>query len=83
MKVELNPAVNPQDRMITITGENGNKLEIFRGDGSWTFVPAPDTNLPEVESAQQKAELKQKVQSLSQEQRQQIKQAVKDRVSRG
>lgn len=30
-----------------------------------------------------KAELKQKVQSLSQEQRQQIKQAVKDRVSRG
>lgn len=83
VKVELNPAVNPQDRMITITGENGNKLEIFRGDGSWTFVPAPDANLPEVGNAQQKAELKQKVQSLSQEQRQQIKQAVKDRVSRG
>nr|WP_248399233.1 hypothetical protein [Vibrio cyclitrophicus] len=34
-------------------------------------------------TAEQKAELKQKVQSLSQEQRQQIKQAVKDRVSRG
>ncbi|MEZ8390058.1 DUF1542 domain-containing protein [Vibrio splendidus] len=33
-------------------------------------------------TAEQKAELKQKIQSLSQEQRQQIKQAVKDRASR-
>jgi hypothetical protein len=84
VKVELNPAVNPQDRMVTITGENGNKLEIFRGDGSWTFVPTADTNLPELDnsSAVQKAELKSKIQSLSQEQRQQIKQAVKDRASR-
>ncbi|OED72248.1 hypothetical protein A143_16515 [Vibrio splendidus ZS-139] len=84
VQIELNPAVNPQDRMVTITGENGNKLEIFRGDGSWTFVPAPDANLPELDnsSATQKAKLKQKIQSLSQEQRQQIKQAVKDRASR-
>ncbi|MGF1851824.1 hypothetical protein L4C44_08030 [Vibrio satsumensis] len=84
VKIELSPAVNPEDRMVTITGENGNKLEVFRGDGSWTFVPAPDANLPELDSsnAVQKAELKSKIQSLSQEQRQQIKQAVKDRASR-
>ncbi|MGF1817495.1 hypothetical protein L4D02_22570, partial [Vibrio splendidus] len=33
-------------------------------------------------TAEQQTELKQKIQSLSQEQRQQIKQAVKDRASR-
>lgn len=63
---------NPDDtiRYIEIGGSVINK----KFDGS---------NIDRSGNGNAKAELKQKVQSLSQEQRQQIKQAVKDRVSRG
>ncbi|GLR05668.1 hypothetical protein [Vibrio hyugaensis] len=59
---------------IALTGSNGNK-----------FYWNKDSGINRVEkqlTKEQRAELKQKVQSLSQEQRQQIKRAIRDRVER-